>query len=67
MIDIELPNLSRHPPAPAVDLATYERWVIDVWIPQAIASGELTHESFIEHFKNNEGRQKEPWPDFCGE
>jgi len=30
MIDIELPNLSAQPPAPAVNLATYERWVIDV-------------------------------------
>jgi hypothetical protein len=67
MIEIELPNLSAHPPAPAMDLATFERWVIDVWIPQAIASGELTDETFITHFQNNEGRQKEPWPDFCGD
>jgi hypothetical protein len=64
MIDIELPDLSGHSPAPKVSLATFERYVIDVFIPQAIASGELTQESSITHFKNNEGRQTEPWPDF---
>jgi hypothetical protein len=66
MIDIELPDLRGHPPSPRVDLATFERYVIDVFIPQAIASGELTQESSITHFKNNEGRQTEPWPDFSG-
>jgi hypothetical protein len=64
MIDIELPDLSGHPPAPAVDLVTFERWVIEVFIPQAIARGELTQESAIADFQNNEGRQTEPWPDF---
>lgn len=67
MIDLEFPDLSGHPPAPKVDLATFERWVIDVCIPQAIARGELTRDSAIADFKNNEGRQTEPWPDFCGD
>jgi hypothetical protein len=40
--------------------------VLDVFIPNAIASGELTKESAIAHFKNNEGRQTTPWPDFGG-
>lgn len=66
MIDLELPDLSGHPSAPRISLAAFERWVIDVFIPQAIASGELTHESALADFKNNEGRQTEPWPDFCG-
>jgi hypothetical protein len=59
MIDIELPDLRGHPPAPTVDLVTYERWVIEVFIPQAIARGELTQESAIADFMNNEGRMKE--------
>jgi hypothetical protein len=42
-----------------VDLVTYERWVIEVFIPQAIARGELTQESAIADFMNNEGRMKE--------
>lgn len=67
MIDIELPDLGGHPPAPQVGLATFERHVIDVFIPQAIDSGELTRDSAIAEFKNNEGRQTEAWPDFCGE
>ena len=66
MIELEPPDLSGHPPAPTVGLDIFERWVIDVFIPQAIASGELTHESSIANFMNNEGRQKTPWPDFCG-
>lgn len=65
MIDIELPDLSEHPPAPQVGLATFERWVIDVFIPQAIASGELTRNSTITDFERSEGRQTEPWPEFC--
>lgn len=66
MIDIELPDLGGHPPAPEVSLATFERYVLDVFIPNAIASGELTKESAISHFMNNEGRQTTPWPDFGG-
>lgn len=61
---MDLPDFSGHPPAPRVDLATFERWVIDVFIPQAIARGELTQESAIADFARNEGRQTEPWPDF---
>jgi hypothetical protein len=64
VIDIELPDLSGHPPAPQVSLATFERYVLDVFIPNAIASGELTKDSAITHFMNNEGGQIEPWPDF---
>lgn len=59
MIDIELPDLSNHPPSPRVDLKTFERWVIDVFIPQAIARGDLTQESAIANFKLNEGRMGE--------
>jgi hypothetical protein len=59
MIDIELPDLGGHPPAPTVDLVTFERWVIEVFIPQAIARGELTQESAIADFMQNEGRMKE--------
>jgi hypothetical protein len=62
--ELELPDLSDHPPAPSVDLKTFERWVIGVFIPQAIASGELTQASAIARFEDSEGRQTEPWPDF---
>lgn len=67
MIDLDFPDLSNHPPPPTVDSKTFERMVIEVFIPQAIARGELTEETFITNFLNNEGRQKEPWPDFCGD
>ncbi|MGB6222870.1 hypothetical protein [Haloferula sp.] len=59
MIDIDLPDLSDHPSAPTVDLATFERWVIEIFIPQAITRGELTQESAIKDFKKNEGSMKE--------
>lgn len=65
MIDLELPDLIEHPPAPEVNLAIFERYVFDVFIPQAISSGELTRDSVIADFKNNEGSQIQPWPDFC--
>lgn len=59
MIELDLPDLSDHPPSPTVDLPTYERWVIDIFIPQAIARGDLTQESAIANFEQNEGRMKE--------
>jgi hypothetical protein len=64
MIDIELPDLSGHPAAPRVDLKTYERWVLEVFIPQAIARGDLTQESALADFMASEGRQTGEWPDF---
>lgn len=59
MIDIELPDLGGHPPAPTVALVTFEHRDIEVFIPQAIARGELTQESAIADFMNSEGRMKE--------
>lgn len=59
MIDIDIPDLRDHPPAPSVSLATFERWVIEVFIPQAIERGELTQESAIASFEQNEGRMEE--------
>lgn len=67
MIDFDFPDWSNHPPPPTVDSKTFERMVIEVFIPLAIARGELTEETFLTNFLNNEGRQKEPWPDFCGD
>lgn len=59
MIDLDLTDLGNHPPAPSVDLVTFERWVIDVFIPQAIERGDLTQESAIRSFERNEGRMEE--------
>lgn len=59
MIDLDLPDLSDHPPTPHVDLATFERWVIEVFIPQAIARGDLTRESAIAEFEENERNMPE--------
>lgn len=59
MIDIDIPDLGDHPSAPSVSLATFERWVIEAFIPQAIERGELTQESAITSFEQNEGRMEE--------
>jgi len=60
MIDLDLPDGSDHPPPPSVTLDVFERWVIEVFIPDAIARGELTQESAIRDFEeNNEGRMPE--------
>jgi hypothetical protein len=56
MMDIELPSLGGHPTAPQISLETFERYGLDVFMPNAIA-----------HFKNNEGSQTTPWTNFGAE
>jgi hypothetical protein len=60
--DLDLPDLSGHPPPPQVTLEVYEKWVFEL-----LASGmrkEMTDEEIIADFMRNEGSQTEEWPDF---
>ena len=62
IINLDLPDLSGHPPPPQVTLDVYEKWVFEL-----LASGlrpEMTDEQIIADFMKNEGSQKEEWPDF---
>lgn len=62
VIDLELPDLSGHPPPPQVTIDVYEKWVFEL-----LASGmrpPMTNEHIIADFMQNEGRQTEEWPDF---
>ena len=62
IIDLNLPDLSDHPPPPQVALDVYEKWVFEI-----LANGmrpAMTHEELIADFMKNEGRQTEEWPDF---
>lgn len=62
IIDLNLPDLSGHPPPPKVSLGVYEKWMFD-----SLAAGmrsEMTDDEIAADFMRNEGSQKEPWPDF---
>ena len=62
IIDLNLPDLSNHPPPPQVGLDVYEKWVFEL-----LACGMrpvMTDEQLIADFMKNEGSQTEEWPDF---
>ncbi len=62
VIDLNLGDLSDHPPPPQVPLEIYEKWILEM-----LAAGirpELTPEEEEAEWLRNEGSQKEPWPDF---
>lgn len=62
VIDLDLPDLSDHPPPPQVTLHVYERWLFEV-----LDCGmrlPMTHEEMLADFMRSEGRQTEEWPDF---
>jgi hypothetical protein len=62
IIDLNLPDLSNHPPPPQVGLDVYEKWVLEL-----LACGMrpvMTDEQLIADFMKNEGSQTEEWPDF---
>lgn len=61
-LDLDLPDLSDHPPPPQVTLDVYEKWVFEL-----LACGMrpvMTDEEIIADFMHNEGRQTDEWPDF---
>jgi hypothetical protein len=64
VIDLNLPDLSGHPPPPQVTLDVYEKWVFE-WLACGLRP-VMTDEEIIADFMKNEGRQTEEWPDFGG-
>lgn len=60
--NMNLPDLTGHPPPPRLSFEEYERWICGEIIPMLAARGEMTDEKLIEDFMNNEGRVRE-WPD----
>lgn len=64
ILEINLPDLSGHPPAPRLTFEQYQRWICEEIGPALAAAGEMTSEKLREDFMRNEGRQTEPWPDF---
>jgi hypothetical protein len=62
ILDLNLPDLSDHPPPPQASLGEYEKWVFEL-----LACGmrpAMTDEQIIADFMKNEGSQTEEWPDF---
>jgi len=62
IIDLNLPDLSGHPPPPQVTLDIYEKWVFE-WLACGMRR-PMTDEEIIADFMKNEGRQTEEWPNF---
>ena len=62
IIDLNIPDLSDHPPEPQVDLGTFEAWVRGDAASRSRAS--MTDEEIKADFLRNEGSQTEPWPNF---
>ena len=58
-MNIEIPDLSDHPPAPKLTFEQYQRWVCEEIGPQLAQAGEMTPEKLREDFKRNEGSMQE--------
>lgn len=61
-LNLNLQDLSDHPPPPQASLGGYEKWIFEL-----LACGlrpVMTDEELIADFMKNEGRQTEEWPDF---
>jgi len=63
-LDLEFPDFKGHPPAPRLTFEEYQHWICEEILPELARRGEMTPEKLMEDFRNNEGRQKEEWPDF---
>ena len=63
-LDLNLPDLSGHPPPPQVPLVDFERCVLE-WLACGMRP-EMTEDECVADFKKNEGSQTEEWPDFGG-
>lgn len=64
ILNLNLPDLSDHPPPPQASLGEYEKWVFEL-----LACGMrpiLTREDMLEEWMRNEGSQTEEWPNFGG-
>lgn len=62
IIDLDLPDLSGHPPPPQVSLDVYEKWVLEM-----LACGmrkPMSEDEMLAEWLRNEGSQTEEWPDF---
>lgn len=62
VIDLNLPDLSDHPPPPRLTLEQYERWILECH--RLNERRPMTDEEIIADFMKNEGRQTEEWPNF---
>ena len=58
VLDLNLPDLSDHPPAPRVDSGTYQKWGCEFIGPMLAEQGEMTPEKIRETFLRNEGRME---------
>ncbi len=63
-LELELSDLSGHPPAPKMTFGEYQHWICREIIPELHRRGEMTDEKLLADFLRNEGRQADPWPDF---
>lgn len=57
--DLNLPDLSGHPPPPRVSFELYERWICEEIGPMLAADGQMTPEKLREEFMRNEGSMPE--------
>lgn len=64
VIDLDLPDLSGHPPPPRLTFEQYQRWICEEIVPSLARDGKMTREQIIADFMKNEGSQKGEWPDF---
>lgn len=62
ILDMELPDLSGHPPPPQLTLGQYEHWVLEM--SRCGMRKPMTDEEMKADFLRNEGSQTEEWPDF---
>lgn len=59
ILDINLPDLSGHPPAPKLTFEQYQRWICEEIGPQLAEKGEMTPEKLRAEFMLNEGQMEE--------
>jgi hypothetical protein len=60
--DLDLPDLSGHPPPPEMTLGQYEKWVFEMYAKSKYPT--MSHEEMLKEWMRNEGSQTEEWPDF---
>jgi hypothetical protein len=59
ILEIDLPDLSGHAPAPQLNFEQFQRWVCEEIGPALAESGEMTPERIRQDFLQNEGRMGE--------
>ncbi len=63
-LDLVFPDFSVHPPPPKLTFEQYQHWVCEEIVPELARNGQMTPAAVLTDFMRNEGRQKDPWPDF---